>query len=133
MIQCVRDGGWETGCYDSRPMANPEFAVAPLARTAAARFAQELRRRLGEAVVEVRLFGSFARGEADEDSDVDVAVVLERVDWTTQRDVIDLATDIGLPLDLRISPALFDRETYALWRAQERPLVADIEREGVPL
>ncbi|HVF61144.1 MAG TPA: nucleotidyltransferase domain-containing protein [Thermoanaerobaculia bacterium] len=114
-------------------MAEPKVAVAPLAYTAAARFAQELRRRLGDAVVEVRLFGSFARGEADEDSDVDVAVVLERVDWTTQRDVIDLATDVGLPLDLRLSPAIFDRETYALWRAQERPLLVDIEREGIPL
>jgi predicted nucleotidyltransferase len=82
-------------------MAEPEVAVAPLVRTAAAGFAQELRKRYGQAVLDVRLFGSFARGEADEDSDVDVAVVLERVDWTTQRDVIDLATDIGLPLDLR--------------------------------
>jgi predicted nucleotidyltransferase len=117
----------------ARLMAEPKVAVAPLAYTAAARFAEELRKRYGQAVLDVRLFGSFARGEADEDSDVDVAVVLERVDWTTQRDVIDLATDIGLPLDLRISPSIFDRETYALWRAQERPLVADIEREGVPL
>ena len=133
MTQCVRGGGWETGCYDARPMTKPEVAVAPLARTAAARFAEELRKRYGQAVLDVRLFGSFARGEADEDSDVDVAVVLERVDWTTQRDVIDLATDIGLPLDLRISPSIFDRETYTLWRAQERPLVADIEREGIPL
>ena len=96
MTQCVRGAGWETGCYDARPMAQPEVAVAPLVRTAAGRFAEELRKRYGQAVLDVRLFGSFARGEADEDSDVDVAVVLERVDWTTQRDVIDLATDIGL-------------------------------------
>ena len=120
-------------CYDARPMAAPEVAVAPLVRTAAARFAEELRKRYGQAVLDVRLFGSFARGEADEESDVDVAVVLERVDWTTQRDVIDLATDIGLPLDLRISPSIFDAETYATWRAQERPLVMDIERQGAPL
>ncbi|HEX5759265.1 MAG TPA: nucleotidyltransferase domain-containing protein [Thermoanaerobaculia bacterium] len=110
-----------------------EAALPSLARTAAARFADELRRRYADAVLDVRLFGSFARGEADEDSDVDVAVVLERVDWATQRDVIDLATDVGLPLDLRISPTIFDRQTYALWRTQERLLVMDIEREGVPL
>jgi predicted nucleotidyltransferase len=101
--------------------------------SAAARFAQELRRRFGEDVVAVRLFGSFARDEADEQSDVDVAVVLERADWSTRREVIDLATDVGLPLDLRISPTVFDRETYARWREQERPLVVDIEREGMPL
>src|SRR5918992_3505780 len=103
-------------------MPEVEVAVASLARTAAAQFAAELRRRYGEAVLEVRLFGSFARGEADEESDVDVAVVLERVDWATWRDVVDLATDVGLPLDLLISPTIFDADTYAVWRAQERAL-----------
>lgn len=96
-------------------------------------YARELRRRYGEALIELRLFGSFARGEADEESDVDVAVVLEEVDWRTRCDVIDLATDIGLPLDLRISPTVFDRATWDTWRREERPLVMDIEREGVPL
>jgi predicted nucleotidyltransferase len=96
-------------------------------------YARELRRRYGREVVELRLFGSFARGEADEDSDIDVAVVLEHVDWHTRGAVIDLATDVGLPFDLRISPTVFDRETWERWRREERPLVMDIEREGVPL
>ena len=96
-------------------------------------YARELRRCHGGALVELRLFGSFARGEADEDSDVDVAVVLENADWHTRGGVIDLATDVGLPLDLRISPTVFDRETWERWRREERRLVMDIEREGVPL
>jgi predicted nucleotidyltransferase len=100
---------------------------------ALAQFAGALRERFGAAVVDVRLFGSLARAEADEESDADVAVVLERVDWKTRCDVIDLATDAGLPVDLRISPTIFDRETFARWRRQERPLVMDIERDGVPL
>ncbi len=104
-----------------------------LAQRAVTRFARELRCRYGDAVHEVRLFGSFARGEADEASDVDVAVVLESVDWETRRDVIDLATDTGLAYDLLISPTIFDRETYESWRRQERALVLAVEREGVPL
>ena len=64
---------------------------------------------------------------------MDVAVVLEQLDWRTRCDVIDLATDIGLERDLRISLTLFDRATFARWRAQERPLVMDIENDGVPL
>ncbi|MGH9380106.1 MAG: nucleotidyltransferase domain-containing protein, partial [Thermoanaerobaculia bacterium] len=82
---------------------------------------------------DVRLFGSFARAQAHEDSDVDVAVVLEQVDRRTRGEVIDLATDVGLPLDLHISPTIFDRETWERWRRQERPLVMDIERDGVRL
>ena len=83
--------------------------------------------------MDVRLFGSCARGEAHEGSDVDVAVVLERLDWATRCNVIDLATDIGLQHDMRLSPTLFDRATFDRWRAQERPLVMDIERDGVAL
>ena len=114
-------------------MGQAEAHVASLASTVVTRFAAELRRRFGDAVRDVRLFGSFARGDAHEDSDVDVAVVLERVDWATQREVIDLATDLGLPNDLSISPTLFDRATYERWRRQERPLVMDIERDGISL
>jgi len=99
----------------------------------ATRFADALRQRYGDAVLKVTLFGSCARGEAHEASDVDVAVVLGSVDWRTRCEVIDLATDIGLEHDLRLSPTLFDRETYERWRIQERPLVMDIEREGLAL
>ena len=110
-------------------VAVPSRAVS----SALARFAEELRRRFGDAVLDVRLFGSFARAEAHEDSDVDVAVVLERADRHVRREVIDLATDVGLPVDLHISPTILDRETWERWRRQERPLVMDIERDGVRL
>ncbi|MFP3939241.1 MAG: nucleotidyltransferase domain-containing protein [Thermoanaerobaculia bacterium] len=114
-------------------MVEVEAAPASLVRAVVTRFARELRERYGTAVVSVRLFGSFARGGAHEESDVDVAVVLERADWETRRAVIDLATDVGLPHDLRLSPTVFDRETYERWHAQERPLVMDVEREGIAL
>jgi len=95
--------------------------------------ASKLRLHFGPALVSLRLFGSVARGESHEESDVDVAVVLDRVDWDARRQVIDLATDIGLARGLSISPTLFDRETWERYRAQERPLVMDIEREGIAL
>ena len=97
------------------------------------RFAGALRERYGDAVVDVRLFGSCARGEMREDSDVDVAVVLRAVDGRTKRDVIDLASGIGLEHDVLLSPTVLDRETFERWRAQERLFVMDILREGLPL
>ena len=68
-----------------------------------------------------------------EHSDVDVAVVLERVDWRTRRDVIDLSADIGLAHCVLLSATVLDRETFEHWRRQERALVMDIERDGLPL
>lgn len=103
------------------------------ARTALGTFADAIRAQFGDQVIDLRLFGSFARGEANEESDVDVAVVLEHVDWRTKREVIDLATDVGLSAGLLISPVVFDRQTYDRWRQQERPLVSSIERDGVHL
>lgn len=102
-------------------------------RQAASQFASTLRDRYRDALVDVRLFGSCARGEVREDSDVDVAVVLQAVDGRTKRDVIDLASTIGLEHDVLLSPTVLDRETFERWRAQERLLVMDIEREGLPL
>jgi predicted nucleotidyltransferase len=104
-----------------------------LPQRAARQFADALRRRYGDALVDVRLFGSCARGEMREDSDVDVAVVLRVVDGRTKRDVIDLAASIGLEHDVLLSPTVLDRETFQRWRAQERLLVMDIQREGLPL
>ena len=102
-------------------------------RVAARQFALALRARYSDALVAVRLFGSCARGEMREDSDVDVAVVLEHVDGRTRRDVIDLSADVGLPHDVLLSATVLDRATFERWRRQERALVLDIERDGLPL
>lgn len=114
-------------------MGSHDVTVAAGAAQAAAELAAALRQRFGASVVDVRLFGSYARGEAHESSDVDVAVILERVDWETRRAIIDMATDAGLRYDLVLSPFVFDRETYERWQHQERPLVMDVERDGIRL
>jgi predicted nucleotidyltransferase len=114
-------------------MLDRDTRVSPLLAQALEKLAAELRRHFGDSVVDLRLFGSVARGESHEGSDVDVAVVLADVDWESRRAVIDLASDISLATGLSISPTIFARETWDRFRAQERPLVMDIEREGVPL
>ena len=101
--------------------------------TALESLAGALRERWGGALLELHLFGSHARGEAHEASDVDVCVVLDRAGWRERREVIDLATDIGLSFDLVLSATVFDGPTWRRWRRQERPLVMDIDREGVAL
>ena len=84
-------------------------------------------------MIEIRLFGSHARATAHEESDVDVAVVLNRAGWKIRSDIMDLASDIGLEHDLTLSPTVFDAETYERWRVQDRALVRDIEHEGIRL
>ena len=114
-------------------MDNENAATEQGVASALARFAALVRERYGDSVVDIRLFGSHARSSAHEESDVDVAVVLIEAGWDIRRDIIDLATDIGLEHGLTLSPTVFDRATYERWRVQDRPLVRDIEHEGVRL
>ncbi len=107
--------------------------AAPTVAPALVRFAAAVRETYGDAVVDIRLFGSYARSSAHEESDVDIAVVLDEAGWEIRRDVIDLATDAGIEHGLSLSPTVFDRAEYERWCAQDRPLTRDIEQEGIPL
>lgn len=109
-----------------------DLATHPLADLLS-RYASELRKRYGKDVQDVRLFGSYARGGAHEGSDIDVAVVLKSIDWQRKAEVIDLATDLGLERGVRLSPTVLEKGLYDHWREQERPLVMDIESEGIAI
>jgi predicted nucleotidyltransferase len=100
--------------------------------SALAEFRRRLVSRFGADLLDLRLFGSYARGEASEDSDVDVFVLLRSATWAERRDVLDIAGDLFFELDLLISPTVFEAARYADWKSQERPLVMDIERDGIP-
>lgn len=96
-------------------------------------FRQRLSGRFGDALCEVVLFGSVARGEAHEGSDVDVLVVLRAMQWAEKRAVLNIAADLWTETGLQISPTVLDLEQRERWRAQGRPLLADVERDGVRL
>jgi predicted nucleotidyltransferase len=88
-------------------------------------------------LLSVRLFGSYARGEAHEDSDVDCLVLLDRVDLADDRGITDLVADLswqigGVVISV-ISPLVMTETTFAQWKMRERRVPLDIEREGIVL
>ncbi len=96
------------------------------------RFRAELDARFGPRLCEVRLFGSAARGQMHEDSDVDVFVVLEGFENPDRDAIFDVVGRLWTETDLRISPTIMDRALVDEWRRQERPLMKEIARDGVP-
>jgi len=114
-----------------RASAPSSVAVSPL--QAAQVYHERLLRHFGARLREVRLFGSCARGQATEDSDVDVFVLLRTAGWTDRRDALDLAGDVWRETGFFVSPLVMTEQLFETWLHQDRPLVRDIIREGLPL
>ena len=91
--------------------------------------AGRVRERFGERLVSVTLFGSRARGEGRDDSDLDVLVRLHDATREDRRVLQDVAFDLGLDAGLVISPLLADTAT---WRGDSF-LAGAIAREGIAL
>jgi uncharacterized protein len=84
-------------------------------------------------LVELRLFGSKARGDSDKESDIDVLVVLEDYDWDTRMAVVDLCTDISIDHGVLLTPVLYSRAEYDSDLTKVTPFYQAVAREGVPI
>ena len=60
---------------------------------------------------EIRVFGSRARGDATEESDLDVLVVVDYLDHEIEKYISDCAWEAGFPEDIIIMPVTISLET----------------------
>ncbi len=96
-------------------------------------FLTKLHEQHGNEVVLVSLFGSKVRGDFDEESDVDVLVVVEDRISQLWEDIVEIETDLMLKYDLVISSLIMGRDNYEWHRRHRAPLYRNVEREGVEL
>lgn len=118
-----------------RPASGSDgVSLPPVVRENLDAFVAGLRRRFGPRLISVRLFGSYARGEAHEESDVDCLVLLDRVDPVDDRAVTDLAGDLTWQIGgVVISPLIMSEAAFGEWKARERRTPLEIERDGIRL
>ncbi len=79
----------------------------------------------------MKLIGSKARGDSDEESDIDVVIVLEQVDWRIERDVFEACFYIGLKHDVVISPSVYSKQELDMPLTRITPFYLAVEAEGV--
>jgi predicted nucleotidyltransferase len=106
--------------------------LPPLVSEALGELKRLLEDRFPGRLLDVRVFGSMARGEAHEDSDVDVLVVLDRVTAHAERVApMQLAADAGLPRGLVLQALVMGADELALQRKLETGLAEALDRDGI--
>ncbi len=85
----------------------------------------------GNRLKKIVLYGSWARGQATQDSDIDLAIVLEG-DVVAGKEidrVIDIITEINLKYGVLLSVYFVSERDYT---SVNSPLLLNLRREGVP-
>ena len=86
----------------------------------------------GEKLDEVWLFGSYARGDFDAESDVDIMALVDLPKEqlaTYRRKVSDLSSDLDLKYDVLLSIKLQDKETFLRF-SNTLPFFQNVMKEG---
>jgi len=93
-----------------------------------------VRQRYREKLELIMLFGSRVKGDFDEESDLDVLVVVEGDDrWPYWREITDLTSDLLLDYEVNISALVLDEEHYQWLMEHRTAIYHNTTREGVLL
>ncbi len=108
----------------------PEASVAFDPHEIASAVARDLKSLYGERLKKVVLYGSWARGDAHRESDVDILIVLDRVDsWVEERDRMDdILWKHSLENSTVVSALIVSEEDY---ERQREPVLIRAVAEGV--
>jgi hypothetical protein len=88
---------------------------------------------LGSNLLELRLYGAKARGEARDDAAFEVAVIVTTDRGKVEEQVVRAAFDVGTAHDVHLSLRILtpERLTDPMWRMTG--FVREIERDGISL
>ena len=86
----------------------------------------------GENLRGLYLYGSYANGEEDAESDVDVAIVLKDFSdyWEEVQRTSQVISELSLKYDMSISPI---RVREADWAQEDSPFLKSVRKECIPL
>jgi predicted nucleotidyltransferase len=88
---------------------------------------------LGDQLVSMVLYGSMARGDYHDASDIDVAIIVRGLTRRLKGQILDEVAQLELKHDMPLSVLVFSDEEFNHLKKRERRIALDIEREGIAL
>ena len=98
-------------------------------------FARKVRRILGKNLKQVILYGSYARGDYTEDSDIDIMVLTTLTDKEIEQietEIYDLTFDYLMDYGVDISVVIKNEEQFNYWLGA-LPFYDNVRKEGMVL
>jgi len=97
------------------------------------KIAQELKARIAlvAELIDFRVYGSKARGDADEFSDMDIFIEVLSMDKKIKEDIADISWEVGLKNLLVISPLVFSKDEIENSPLRVSPIVKNIYDQGI--
>ena len=98
-------------------------------------FSEEVRKILGKSLRKIILYGSYARGDYTENSDIDLMILTTLTDKEIERieeKIYDLAFDFLMDYGVDISVVIKNEAQFNYWLGA-LPFYNNVQREGVVL
>ena len=97
--------------------------------------ARELKNRLTKVIpiLDFKIFGSRARGDASDESDLDVFIEVEQVTSNQRQQISEIACDVGFEMDRVIITFVATRKNLEEGPLGANPIMQKIESEGIRL
>ena len=109
------------------------MTLNPQEKSVLRHFKASLEQTLGSQLIELKLFGSKARGDDRPNSDMDVLVIVATDDWHIRDKVYDVATDMLLQLDVCISPKVISKTKFVQLCKEGTSFIHNVSKDAITI
>lgn len=91
------------------------------------------RNTYGDSIVEIILYGSYARGDEQADSDIDIVAIVNGERKILQDALVEVwnrVDDVSIDYETVISPTVIPYQEYLKWK-EDIPYYRNIDKEGI--
>ncbi|QSQ08439.1 hypothetical protein H0A61_00761 [Koleobacter methoxysyntrophicus] len=96
-------------------------------------FSKRIKDKLESSLIEIRLFGSKARGKSMPDSDIDILIITKETNEKIKDIIFDITVDVNLIYDVVICPIIIAHKTYTDPLANQTNFYRAVREEGLTL
>jgi len=95
-------------------------------------FVKEIRKKLGDDIIAIRLFGSKVRGDFKQGSDIDIFILVKRRKGVRDK-ISDIAADYLFKTNIPLAPVVYSLFEYKKNKELGSFFFENVETEGIDL